>query len=148
MLSGERCRMSACSGFQWSRCLASVTFRVSDAALLMDIEIACAAGVDVLLCAVVSAPHVKDILQDAGVSAQQVEAATESMRGADSKVTLTTRYIIGACLFDPFVSLVHCRQCDSNAGFNHSTILPFSQLCLLSTAEFASDEVDAAESTK
>lgn len=43
-------------------------------------------GVDVLLCAVVASPQLKQILQDADISAKQVETAAEAMRGADTKV--------------------------------------------------------------
>eukprot|EP00208_Stichococcus_sp_RCC1054_P006290 CAMPEP_0206140698 /NCGR_PEP_ID=MMETSP1473-20131121/10363_1 /ASSEMBLY_ACC=CAM_ASM_001109 /TAXON_ID=1461547 /ORGANISM="Stichococcus sp, Strain RCC1054" /LENGTH=900 /DNA_ID=CAMNT_0053534945 /DNA_START=192 /DNA_END=2894 /DNA_ORIENTATION=+ len=43
-------------------------------------------GVDVLLCATLGAPDVKEAIAEAGLSPQQLESAVEGMRGADSKV--------------------------------------------------------------
>ena len=47
-------------------------------------------GVDVLLCASLGDPDVKQAIAEAGLSPQQLETAVQSMRGADSKARLST----------------------------------------------------------
>lgn len=50
-------------------------------------------GVDVLLCATLGAPDVKEAIAEAGLSPQQLESAVEGMRGADSKACTQHSYI-------------------------------------------------------
>ena len=65
-------------------------------------------GVDVLLCALLQALEVKEAVAEAGLSPQQLEAAVEGMRGADSKAraqALHPEPLCASCTFYRFASL-------------------------------------------
>jgi Clp amino terminal domain, pathogenicity island component len=55
-------------------------------AQLGDCPSDCCAGVDTLLIAVLNSPEIASALEEAGISAKQMAASVEELRGSSAKV--------------------------------------------------------------